>query len=204
MIIVAIGAWLGRLLLVCKHIEVCVYHLFQWHRQQFLVHRYLATRVLRLRRVHNQFGMLLFAVHDVDALNGAPHRNRAVVGVYVSPLQAANLADAQPRSQTDVYAKIAEREVLPNEVQNLLVVRHRQHLNLLAALRRRILYVPLAIVHALVLHAELHHHFQHDKDVLHGLHAQSAVQFPQHKLLHKFLTQSLTLAERRQNVVLQH
>ena len=45
MIIVAVGAWLGRLLLVCKYIEVCVYHLFQrfYHSQKFFVHRYLTA-----------------------------------------------------------------------------------------------------------------------------------------------------------------
>ena len=44
-IVVAIGAWLRRLLLIGQYIEACVHHLFQrlYHRQKFLVHRYLTA-----------------------------------------------------------------------------------------------------------------------------------------------------------------
>ena len=45
MIVVAVGAWLCRFLLVGQYIEVCVYHLFQrfHHSQKFFVHRYLTA-----------------------------------------------------------------------------------------------------------------------------------------------------------------
>lgn len=74
------------------------------------------------------------------------------------------------------------------------MVCHRQHLNILVGLCRGVLDVPLAIVRPFVLYSELHHHFQDNKDILHRLNAETAIEFLQNELLHKFLTQSLTIA----------
>lgn len=115
--------------------------------------------------------MLAFALHHVDALNGAVHGNCAVVGVNVRPFQTANLSDTQASGQTDIDTEVAECEVLFDEIEDLLVVCHRQHLNFLVGLSRRVFDIPLAIAHPLVLYPELHHHFQDNQNILHGLNA---------------------------------
>lgn len=74
------------------------------------------------------------------------------------------------------------------------MVCHRQHLYFLVGLCRGVFDIPLAIVHPFVLYSELHHHFQDNQDVFHRFDAESAIEFLQNELLHKFLTQSLTIA----------
>ena len=119
--------------------------------------------------------MLAFALHNVDALNGAVHGNCAVVGVNVRPFQTANLSDTQASGQTDIDTEVAECEVLFNEIEDLLVVCHRQHLNFLVGLSRRVFDIPLAIAHPLVLYSELHHHFQDYQNVLYRFNTESAI-----------------------------
>ena len=63
--------------------------------------------------------MLVAALQDVDALNGAVHGNSTLDRVHVRPFQSAYLSDAQSCSQTDVDAKVAESEVLFDEVEYL-------------------------------------------------------------------------------------
>lgn len=82
------------------------------------------------------------------------------------------------RSQTDVDSEVTEREVQLDELENLPMVRHRQYLDFITGLCRRIFDIPFAVVHPPVLHAEPHHHFQNNENVLHRLDAESAVQFP--------------------------
>ena len=74
------------------------------------------------------------------------------------------------------------------------MVCHRQHLNILVGLCRGVLDVPLAIVRPFVLYSELHHHFQDNQDILHRFDVETSIEFLQNELLHKFLTQSLTIA----------
>ena len=69
--------------------------------------------------------MLAFALHNVDALNGAVHSNRSIVGVYVRPFQTTYLSDTQASGQTDIDTKVAESEVLFDEIEDLFVVFRR-------------------------------------------------------------------------------
>ena len=75
--------------------------------------------------------MLAFALHNVDALNGATHGDSTIIGIDVRPFQTTNLSDTQTCSQTDVDAEVAKREVLLDEIEDLFMVCHRQHLNFL-------------------------------------------------------------------------
>lgn len=115
--------------------------------------------------------MLAFALHNVDALNGATHGDSAIIGIDVRPFQTANFSNTQASGQTDVDTEVAECEVLFDEIENLFMVCHRQHLNFFVGLSRRVFDIPLAIVHPFVLYSELHNHFQDNKDVLHRLNA---------------------------------
>ena len=83
--------------------------------------------------------MLVFALHNVDAFNGAVHGNCAVVGIDVRPFQTANLSDTQACGQTDIDTEVAECEVLFDEIEDLLVVCHRQYLNFFVGLCRWVL-----------------------------------------------------------------
>ena len=113
--------------------------------------------------------MLVVALQDVDALNGAVHGNSTFDRVHVRPFQSAYLSDAQSCSQTDVDAKVAESEVLLDEVEYFFVVCNGQDLHLLGRIYCRVLDVPFAVVHPFVLHSKLHHHFQDNQNVLHRL-----------------------------------
>ena len=148
--------------------------------------------------------MLALSVYDIDTLNGMVHSDCTLVRVDVRPLQTAYLTDAQTCGQTDIDAKVAECEILLDEIKYFLVVCHRQHLNILVAFYGWIFDVPFLVVHPAVLHSELHHHPQHNQHILYRLDAKSPIEFLQHKFLHKFFTQSLTIAKRWQYVVLQN
>ena len=72
---------------------------------------------------------------------------------------------------TDALDSLDIAWILFDEIEDLLVVCHRQHLNFFVGLSRRVFDIPLAIVHPFVLYPELHNHFQDNKDILHRLNA---------------------------------
>ena len=72
---------------------------------------------------------------------------------------------------TDALDSLGIAWILFDEIEDLLVVCHRQHLNFFVGLCRWVFDIPLAIVHPFVLYSELHHHFQDYKDILHRLNA---------------------------------
>ena len=72
---------------------------------------------------------------------------------------------------TDALDSLDIAWILFDEIEDLFMVCHRQHLNFLVGLCCRVLDVPLAIAHPLVLYSELHHHFQDNQDILHRLNA---------------------------------
>ena len=105
-VIVAICAWFCRTLIIGKHIEIVIDHLFQrfHHGKQLFAHGYFAAGVFGFRRVDDKFRVLFLSLNDVDAFNGAADCYRTVRYIDVAPLQSAYFTDAQPCTKADINA----------------------------------------------------------------------------------------------------
>ena len=105
-VIIAVCAWLGRTLIIGKHIEIVIDYLFQWfnHGKQLLAHWYFTAGVFCFGRVDDEFRMFLLSLNDIDALNGAADGYRTVRYIDVAPFQGAYFTNAQPCTKTDVNA----------------------------------------------------------------------------------------------------
>ena len=203
-IVVSVGSRLYRLRFVAYHVVVAVDHLFQWtdHRHQGPADRYLACGVDRFWCVDDYLSMFRAVIfQQVDAFNSALHRKHRPVHFKIAPFQSADLADAQTCRQADVNAEITECEILRNIIKDLAVVCGRQHFYGLFFGRRRIFYVPFGVLEISMLLAEAHYHFQHDKDILDILLAQTGVKSVDDKRLHFWLVHGMKVSECRDDLV---
>ena len=203
-VVVAVCTRLNGLRLVAYDVVVAVDHLLQWayHRHQGLIEWYFAGRVGGLWSVdHNLsvFGAVIFK--DVYSLHRALHRQHGAFYVEVAPFQSAYLADAKPGSKADVYAEVAECEVLTDVVQNLAMVCCRQDIYALLFGSGRIFDVPLEMLEIAVFFSEADYHLQDYEYVLDILLAQTGIKAVDYKRLHIRFGHGIKIAERREDLV---
>ena len=148
--------------------------------------------------------MFLLTLHDVYPFDGALHGDCSVSHIDVAPLQSADFANAQSCTQTDVDAEAHEGEVVLHIVQYLSVIGYGENLQFLGHVVGRIFYIPLIVVHPLVLYPELHHHLQDDKNVLNRFHTQSTLDLFQDECLNFMLMERIVVTKLRKNMVLQN
>ena len=203
-IVVAVGARLYGLRFVAYDVVVAVDNLLQrsYHSQKSLVDGYLTDGVGGLGCVDHNLSVLGAVIFEnVNSLHCALHCQHGAFGVEIAPLQAAYFTDAQPGSKADVYAEVAECEVLTDVVQNLAVVGCCQNFYVLLLWSGRIFDVPLAVLEIAVLFSEADYHFQDNENVLDVLLTKACVKSVDYKRLHIRFCHSVKTAESRKDLV---
>ena len=203
-IVVAVGARFNWLRFVAYDVVVAVDNLLQrsYHRHKSLVDWNLADGVGGLGCVDHNLSVLGTVIFEnINSLHRALYCQHGAFGVEIAPLQAAYFTDAQPGSKADVYAEIAECEVLTDVVQNLAVVSRGQNFYALLFGSGRIFDIPLAVPEVAVFLSEADYHFQNNDNVLDVLLTQTGVKSVNYKRLYIRFGHSIKTAEGRDNLV---
>ena len=155
-VIVAIGAWLGWLCIVCENEEVGVHYLFErfQHFQQVFGHWNVANGVFGFGRIEQQFGVATAIFDNVNALNGFANGDNSVFGINVAPREGTDFANAYAGAEANVNAEIAEREMFLYIVHYSFLIGTAQYFNVLSLSFCRKLNIKRSLIEKFVFCAE--------------------------------------------------